>query len=146
MENAVKRHSTAVLVYGYDLGGVGMGWKLQGMTDQDSDDTDLTDEWEERLLMHYKIDPVYTAARPRGHRVAPVHLTSHGGIFGTSAWALTTKEVWAHEGGSLEVHFRALERESHQERWNDDLTEALRILEITPTQLEPRWLLVSSYG
>jgi hypothetical protein len=44
------------------------------------------------------------------------------------------------------VNLAALEAERAASNWDDLLAQALRVLEFTPKQTKPAWLLAPSYG
>ncbi|OXM57044.1 hypothetical protein CFP71_09925 [Amycolatopsis thailandensis] len=147
-----------MLAYGYDLGGGEAGWNI-GNT-QESGRLDLSwhfDEYddfvehaEKRLLERIAgfAETDWTAAGYRQRRDAAqdlvgVEFTAHGDIQEPS-YALTahvTIASWEHP-----EHLRPADLEQRRctENWDERLATALNILELTPTQQHPAWLLMTS--
>lgn len=60
--------------------------------------------------------------------------------------AIEASEIQASWGEAEELDVLAMAAVPEDEGWRYDLAKALEILQITPLQAEPRWLLVSDYG
>jgi len=59
---------------------------------------------------------------------------------------VAAKTIRVGRGGVKTIDWQALERERVEQDWDGKLTRALSVLDLTPVQPEPRWLLVSYWG
>ncbi|WP_125789773.1 hypothetical protein [Amycolatopsis sp. WAC 01375] len=147
-----------MLAYGYDLGGGDAGWYISNLTE--SGQLDLSwhfDEYDdfvehaekrlrERIAGFAETDWTvegYRERRDAAHDTVGVTFTAHGDIQQPS-YALAAHVIDVSWESPAQVRFADLERRRLSRNWDGRLARALRVLEITPRQQRPAWLLMTS--
>lgn len=137
-----------ILAYGFDLGGAGT-WHLQGVREYDpwrpswiypgdqagvDDETyDYQSKMTERLAAH-DLDSLEV--------VTYGDLTVEDGMgYILAAWSMQTRGASTASPHLADVQARRL-----IERWDDQLMQALKVLDIRPWQPQPLTILSQSYG
>lgn len=147
-----------MLAYGYDLGGGGEGWYISNFTESGQLDLswhfdeydDFVEHAEKRLLERiagftetdWTVEG-YHQRRDAAHDSVGATFTAHGDIQQPS-YALTAHVIDVSWENPAQVRFADLERRRLSANWDGRLARALSILEITPRQQHPAWLLMAS--
>lgn len=138
-------NANAILVYGYNLGGV-EDWKIDGADDYELPDLpwltvdDHSDEADQFIT---QAEARLTEVLGKGHGVKFVWHCS----VDYPMWILAAYDVTAPRGYPQHIDFRTLAGQQREEQWAAQLRRALEALDITPTgQPSPCWWLASDMG
>lgn len=148
----------ADLAYGYDLGGPESGWSVEEAGEYGdweppwADGEDIVTAAEKRLLQivgeftetDWRAEGYYDRKRAAEARVGVKFVSVGHCNYG--GWILAARHVSAWGYSVKTVDLAALEAERVSSNWDDLLAQALRVLEFTPKQTKPAWLLAPSYG
>lgn len=150
----------AKLVYGYDLDGSDE-WKIREVGDfgepqlswfpevigEADDPRDFLDEADQRLLASVGFTETewsegYNDRKKAAEARLGVRFERYGGDPSSVVLAAKVVEV---DWGSIPVDLGALVAEAAASDWDEKLLAALRVLDMTPTQEFPGWLLCAQY-
>lgn len=151
--------TNAYLMYGYELGGSDVAWKVQ----QVDEDGTLTVDWvdqgdgdfEEAAMQQlraaagfaetdWQVDGFFARQREADARLGVSFETHCHSEY--PVWVLCAKRISAYRGESEPIDFDALAAQAAAEDWDGKLAAALAVLGLTPTQERPQWLLASYWG
>jgi hypothetical protein len=144
--------TNAMLMYGYDLGGGDGPWKLHNIEEYDdferpwiNEDDGIFESAKKTLLAaagftetDYNVDGYFDRKRAAEAQVG-VHFEGYCSDAYT-AYVISARTITASRGDCLLVDFTI------DPAWNEKLAHALKVLDLKPTQAEPRWLLASYWG
>lgn len=151
-----------ILAYGYDLGGGEDEWHIAEVAEyepwhpawleaDEDGDYDYVDAVEKRLLASigftetdWEAEGYFDRMKAAKERVG-VELVIYCS-FEYPIYLLAAHRVTVARGYVQEIDWAALDAMRVEQDWDDKLRAALAKLGITPTQPEPRWLLVSLMG
>lgn len=137
-----------ILAYGFDLGGPGPGWHLQGVQKFElwrpswaGDDCDAeiqgdAFDYAEAITGHLQ------------HHELEVEVLSYGGLvsFASRGHVLAAWHAEAAGDRTVGLTLEDIDSRREIERWNERLAIALNVLDIRPWQPNPLTLLTQSYG
>lgn len=154
---------SAHLIYGYDIGGTGEGWKIREDMDSLSWVTDsvygvswdaeahlmrtvagFTEERGDRSHQQATEDGYFQRYRAAHERVG-VELFRYG-YNEEPSYVLGAHQEWVGDYGSTPVDLTKLVMHPDGSQWNTRLAAAIKALGITPEQDRPRWILAAAYG
>lgn len=155
----------AKLAYGYRLGDDESGWKVHGVDeyerwqpswltpDDDPDSDAVIEACEQRLLVaagftdaDWRAD-VYFDRKSAAEKQIGVEFTFSGhheyaGVLLVASGSRRSVE-WSEV---MILDLDAMTARPGEERWDDKLRSALRVLDLSPVQEGPRWLVFPTYG
>lgn len=151
---------TAILAYGYDIGGA-EDWKIREAGEygdptvawyNDDEDADgFVTQAENRLLVasgftetDWQVDGYHARKREAENRLGVTF--RYYCSFEYSSYVLATKVITVDWGETELLDLPKLMAEPAEQGWDDKLAAALCVLEITPNQERPGWGLYAFYG
>jgi hypothetical protein len=152
-----------VLLYGYELGGDDLDWKIKGVGEYedpvrpwlDPDDPDFCEDARKHLLAEiagfreedYTRPPydVYREAKHAAEAKVGVDLGWHGHLE-YSGYVIYTKRIEIHQSQTEVLDLLDLTAQVQAQNWDLKLSRALRILDIEPMRDRPHWLLTATTG
>lgn len=143
---------TGTLAYGFDLGGGDDCWNLKGAEKWEPWIPSWEDEAAAAIIRGEVRDEVYSyheaiEDRLRANDVDGVDVVRAGMVASeSSGFAIVVWQASATGSNVLSLHLPDLIERRKIERWDNALGQALKVLDITPWQPHPMWLLTQSYG
>lgn len=150
--------TNGILAYGFNIGGGDGDWKIQEAGEYGewepewANEDDGTVECAEAKLLEavgftetdWRVDGYFERKREAEARVG-VEFEGHCSDQCTM-YVLAAHTVTAYRGDAKEIDFAVFEQQRLAEDWDGKLQRACEVLGITPTQEQPKWLLVSYWG
>lgn len=158
-------HPKGKVFYGYDVGGGEGDWKFTQAQESDTNpygylktpwydpegDQDGEDVRELITKVLYDAIPGAPAVEYDWQRDEPVK--EHYGVWLEShahcdypSYVLITHETTACQGDAVLLDLTELAATAQREDWDGKLAQALEVLQVTPIQEEPGWLLATDWG
>lgn len=143
---------SGTLAYGFDLGGGDDCWNLRGAEKWEPWIPSWENEDSAAIIRGEVRGEVYDYGeaiedRLRAHDVDGIEVIRPGMVSSDSnGFALVVWQASSTGSSTLALYLPDLIERRKIERWDNALSQALTVLDITPEQPHPMWLLTQSYG